>query len=486
MRMTSHLNQFLAGPSSSAALISERETLTFAALRERVEARAEDLFRAPGKQLIFSFLPNGVELATIYLSAITAGHAIGLFPPGTPAHRARGLIEAYQPEIVFTASSELDQSLAGAGYHRAPSRHGGERVPPWRRAPSAASRPEPALRPELALLLSTSGSTGTPKLVRLSIANVAANAAGIAKSLSMSADWRAITSVPLCYSYGLSVLTSHLAEGASVVVTNASPLTPRFWSLARSHEVTEINGTPALYHSVFRKDFAGRLPSTIRVMAQAGGRLPRELTLAAADWMTDTGGRFFCMYGQTEATSRITCLDLSRFPDKLGSVGLPLAGGRVQVDTTPPGMPAGLIRYSGPNVMMGYATSRADLSRGPLVDVLETGDHGHLDADGFLHVAGRASRFVKILDHRVSLDDVEEWFGMPGRCAAIAGQGPGPAITVFTTASPGELRAPHRSLADTLGIPRPSIDIRQVSAIPGTVNGKVDYALLARVAGEPG
>ncbi len=192
------------------------------------------------------------------------------------------------------------------------------------------------------------------------------------------------------------------------------------------------------------------------------------------------------MYGQTEATSRITCLDLSRFPDKLGSVGLPLTGGRVQVDATSPGMSTGLIRYSGPNVMMGYATSRADLSRGPTVDVLETGDHGHLDADGFLHIAGRASRFVKILDHRVSLDDVEEWFGMPGRCAAIAGKGGGPSITVFATASPGELLVPHRSLADTLGIPRRSIEIRQVDAIPGTASGKVDYAFLQRVAGEPG
>lgn len=474
--MTNLADELLAGGNGDIALISTRGRETFGALRQRIQVRADTMFSAAGKQLAFSFLPNTIDMVTTYLAAITSGHAIGLFPPATPAGRKLRLIQAYRPEIVTAArGDELHEQLSALGYRGlAPS--GDDQSPIWQR------QPEGRLAPQLALLLSTSGSTGTPKLVRLSRASVAANAAGIAHSLGIAPRHRAVTSLPLCYSYGLSVLNSHLAAGSSVVVSDQSPMIGSFWRLVHRHAIVEVSGTPLFYQAIFRRPDGPELPPAVRVLTQAGGRLPTAHLQRALDLMTAADGRFFCMYGQTEATSRISCLDLSMRPDKLGSVGLALPGGRVHVGAAMDGTDSGPIGYTGPNVMMGYATSREDLARDHDVDCLDTGDLGRLDADGFLYLTGRSSRFTKIVDRRVSLDDIEEWLELPGRCAVVTGPPGGAAIVVFTTESQRALSGGCQALTASLGIPAAAVEVREISAIPRTAGGKIDYGQLEKAA----
>lgn len=229
------------------------------------------------------------------------------------------------------------------------------------------------------------------------------------------------------------------------------------------------------------------LPPSVRVLTQAGGRLGTDVTRQALAWMTATGGRFYCMYGQTEATARISCLDPSRLTDKLGSAGTALPGGRITIG--PPGEGTALapdgtgeIGYTGPNVMMGYAASHEDLARGSEVAALATGDLGRLDSEGFLYVSGRSSRFTKVQDHRVSLDDVEEWFGRGDECAAVALHGENPAIMVFAAGGGDRLDQARKAMAAALGAPPSAIAVRTVAVIPRTANGKVDYGSLQRMA----
>jgi long-chain acyl-CoA synthetase len=474
--MTNLADDLLAGRDGDIALISTRGLETFGTLRQRIRSRAGTMFSASGKQLAFSFLPNTIDMVTTYLAAITSGHAIGLFPPATPSDRKLRLIQAYRPEIVTAAhGDELHEQMSGLGYRGlAPS--GDDQSPTWRRPP------EGRLAPRLALLLSTSGSTGTPKLVRLSGASVAANAAGIAHSLGIAPHHRAVTSLPLCYSYGLSVLNSHLAAGSSVIVSDQSPMMPSFWRLVHRHSIVEVSGTPLFYQAIFRRPHGPELPPAVRVLTQAGGRLATAHLQRALALMTAAEGRFFCMYGQTEATARISCLDASTRPEKLGSVGLALPGGRVHVGAPVDGSDSGPIGYTGPNVMMGYATCREDLARDDDVDYLHTGDLGRLDADGFLYLTGRSSRFTKILDRRVCLDDIEEWLDRPGRCAVVTGPPGGAGIVVFTTESPRAMRGGCQALTASLGIPAASVEIREISAIPRTAGGKIDYGQLEKAA----
>jgi acyl-CoA synthetase (AMP-forming)/AMP-acid ligase II len=465
--------ELLAGTDDAEALTSDRGVLTFAALRQQVEIAAETLYGSDVKRLGFCFLPNSLTLVIAYLGAVTRGHAVGLFPPATPANRKRHLVELYRPEVVLTCDDDLDEFLRGLGYRPLTWPCPEPVVRAW------AAQPVGGIAADLALLLSTSGSTGTPKLVRLSASNIAANAAGIANSLGISPSQRAVTSVPLFHSYGLSIVSSHLSAGSAVAVTERSPLTHGFWQFAHEHRVVEVAGTPLLYRTLFGPR-AYDLPPSVRVMTQAGARLGNDLARSAVAWMKAAAGRFYCMYGQTEATSRISCLDASHLAAKLGSVGTALGGGLITAGPPEAGGTDGPIRYRGPNVMLGYAMSRDDLSRGREVETLNTGDLGRLDSDGFLYVTGRSSRFVKLLDRRLSLDDVEEWFRLPDRCAAVPG---GPEkIVVFTAGQADGLEDSCRALAAALDAPISAIRTQVIEAIPRMENGKVDYIRLEELA----
>ncbi len=473
------------GPDNDLALISERQRMTFRELRERIERLAETLWMATGKKgkkIAFCFLLNSVDLSLIYLSGVSCGHAVGLFPPDTAVQRKQRLLATYRPEIVFLQNGELDSFMRERGYRAVTPPGIGPAIKTW-----FSARSEGGIADELALLLSTSGSTGSPKLVRISADNIAANASGIARSLGLSPEQRAVTSVPLCYSYGLSILTSHLTAGSPVLVTDLSPLTGAFWTLVHRTATTTIGGTP-LIHRVTLARRHGRLPPSVRVMTQAGARLPERLTRAALAWSRETGGAFHCMYGQTEATSRITCLPASRLADKMGSVGTALTGGQVTVGMPHADGADGAILYSGPNVMLGYAACRDDLARGREVGTLDTGDLGRLDSDGFLYVTGRLSRFAKILDRRVSLDDIEEWFesgsgAAPVAAVAVAGS---TMIVAFTTDEPAVLEPVRLEITAALAVPASAVTVRRLAAVPRTANGKVDYARLEQLAGAAG
>jgi acyl-coenzyme A synthetase/AMP-(fatty) acid ligase len=474
--------RLVAGSDGDLALISDQGTLTFRALRERLAVTAAALFAPAGKRLAFCFLPNGTDLAVAYLSAMVHGHAAGLFPSQLPPGRRERLIAAYRPEVVLVTDDDQSGFLTANGYRPVglPGAADGTRC--WS---TGTAGPGGSLHPDLALLLSTSGSTGTPKLVRLSADGVIANARGIAETLRIGPRQRAVTSLPVCYSYGLSILGSHLAAGAAVAVTGLSPVTSPFWQFVHRHEVVEVGGTPLTHRAILTRRAARPLPPSVLVMTQAGGRLGTGLARQALAWTRESGGRFYCMYGQTEATARISCLDAPRLADKMGSAGTALPGGRISIAPPATAAPAdgtGEIRYAGPSVMMGYAADRDDLARGHEVSILATGDLGRLDADGFLYVTGRSSRFTKVADRRVSLDDVEEWLGCGQDCAAVAAGGESPAILIFAAGREDRIGPASRALAAALGAPPSAIAVRQVESLPRTAAGKVDYGRLQRMA----
>ena len=239
--MTDINNLLLSDP----ALISASQLITFGELRERTKRVADSLRVITGgaeKPVVFCFLQNSVELALIYLGAVSCGQVAGLFPPAVPASRKQLLIASYRPEIVVLPDGEIASCMRERGYRAVRPAETGAVITTW-----VSPRKESLVAEELGLLLSTSGSTGSPKLVRISADNIAANAAGIARVLALSPAQRAVTSVPLCYSYGLSILTSHLAAGSAVVVTDSNPVSGGFWKLVHRTETTTIGGTPLIH-----------------------------------------------------------------------------------------------------------------------------------------------------------------------------------------------------------------------------------------------
>ncbi|ASW55273.1 AMP-binding protein [Plantactinospora sp. KBS50] len=458
-----------------------------AELGRQVEAAAAALTRdaerrrAAGEPagIVLALMPTEIPAIVRYLGALAAGRPVALLDPYLSRDRLAGYLDRFAPALV----TGVDGRHGGppAGYRAVEPAGLG---PVWSRTAAGAVQPHPAL----ALLLGTSGSTGNPKLVRLSGAALAANADAIARCLRIDPDEVAPTTLPLFYSYGLSVLNSHLLAGGTVLLERTGFLRPDFWTAVREHKATSLAAVPYQYEMLRRLRFDPAQHPLLRTLTQAGGRLRPELLADFAARAADAGTRMYVMYGQTEATARMTVLPPQRLVDKLGSVGLPVPGGAVSIED-------GQVVYRGPNVMLGYAESAADLARGDVLGgVLRTGDLGRVDGDGFLFITGRQSRIGKVFGTRVNLDDVERHLtgaapvapSEPGADRAPAG-GLGPVaavagddrIHVFVEgATDGQARAARSELARFLGSHVSGLDVRSIDALPLLSTGKVDYRAL--------
>ena len=353
--------------------------------------------------------------------------------------------------------------------------------------PETASRSIGALRrdrqlhPELALLLSTSGSTGSPKLVRLSQRNLSSNAAAIGDYLGLTAADRGITTLPLHYCYGLSVLHSHLLAGASISVTDASVVDPCFTTALRG--VTNVAGVPHTFELLERAGPERLAVPTLRLVTVAGGRLPpadvRRWGQRTAAW----GADLCLMYGQTEATARMAYLPPELVERHPQAIGRPIPGGSfelVAVDDQPADV--GELVYRGPNVMMGYAVSDADLAVGAVVEALHTGDLArHHAADDVYEIVGRRARFVKPFGLRVDLDALEVDLSTVVGEAAVGGDDDG-LVVVAPGASADAIR---RRVSGRSGLPEAMLLVDTERPIPRTETGKVDYAAVSQ-RGRPG
>ncbi len=269
------------------------------------------------------------------------------------------------------------------------------------------------LHDDLALLITTSGSTGSPKLVRQSYVNILDNARSIAEYLKLDETERPITTLPMNYVYGLSVINSHLLAGATVLLTDRGLMQKEFWAFFREAEATSFGGVPYTYEMLDKlRFFRMNLPS-LRTVTQAGGKITPELHEKFAAWAAETGRNFVVMYGAAEATSRMGYLPPEKAAEKKGSMGVPIPGGKftlIGADGQPVTEPftTGELVYEGKNVTLGYAERGEDLILGDeRRGRLETGDMAQFDADGYYYIVGRKKRFLKIYGNRVNLDEID-------------------------------------------------------------------------------
>ncbi len=440
------------------------------------------LLEAPQRALVFSFCRSDIASIAWYLASLEGGHAVALLDEGLAGEFKQRLISTYAPDFVISARPATDFGAADPrtlGYEPMPT---GQQGWAWRRT----AAPGPALHPRLAVLLATSGSTGNPRFVRLTLDNLLANAKSICQALDIQAHDRAISSLPMQYSYGLSVLNTHLLAGASVVVTEEGLTTPAFWQLFRDLRCHSFAGVPYSYQILSRLDLNKLAGPSLRVMTQAGGKLHDGLIARFHQLMADRGGaRFYVMYGQTEATARISVLPWDRLPEKLGSVGLAIPGGTLALQAADgaasAGRESGELVYTGPNVMMGYAASRDDLRLGDVLGGrLVTGDAAHFDADGFLFIDGRLKRDAKIFGLRINLDDIEAMLRVHGPTAVVAGSGK---IVVFCEYGvDADYQRYRHELEAKLTVHHGAFQFVRLARIPTTSSGKIDYpALQARL-----
>jgi acyl-CoA synthetase (AMP-forming)/AMP-acid ligase II len=270
------------------------------------------------------------------------------------------------------------------------------------------------LHHDLALLLSTSGSTGSEKFVKLSYKNLEANCHAICQYLPILPTDTVVTTLPLHYSFGLSILHSHLAVGATIVLTSASPLQSQLWALYKQYQPQSFYGVPFSFELLSKLNFK-RLPlASVRYFAQAGGKLSSIAGNALIDLCQHSKQQLFVMYGQTEATARIAYLSPNKVAQKLGFIGKAIPNGELAIlnknnEIINEANTIGELCYRGDNVFIGYANTIEDLGISEEINWLHTGDLAECDEEGDYRITGRLKRIAKILGKRINLDEVENY-----------------------------------------------------------------------------
>ncbi|MEO8011545.1 MAG: class I adenylate-forming enzyme family protein [Dokdonella sp.] len=344
----------------------------------------------------------------------------------------------------------------------------------------------------LAMILYTSGTTGQPKGVMLSHANLAANVQSIIAYLELASTDSIVSILPFYYSYGASVLHTHLAAGARVVIESNLVFPHLMVETMARERVSGFSGVPSTYVLLLnRVRLADYDLSSVRYLTQAGGAMAPAVTERVLAALPQA--RLFVMYGQTEATARLAWLPPERLADKLGAVGLPIAGVELEVrDEHGAGVGAqtiGEVHARGANIMLGYWRD-AQTTSGVLRDGwLRTGDMGYIDNDGFLFLSGRRSDMIKTGAHRVHPNDVEQVIAELDGISEVAVLGIdddvlGQVIKAFVVFEHGadpsldRIKAHCRERLASYKIPK---FIVSVADLPKTGSGKIRRAQLADI-----
>jgi long-chain acyl-CoA synthetase len=276
------------------------------------------------------------------------------------------------------------------------------------------------LNKNLSVLLSTSGSMGSIKFVKLSRNNLKINTDSIINYLKINNKDSAITNLPISYSYMISVINTHLEVGGSIIISKYSLIEKKFWKILKNSKVTSFNGVPYTYEMLIRIGIKNIKINSLKYLTQAGGKLEKNKLKEIINFCKKHNIKFFSMYGQTEASPRISYLKPEFSEKKIGSIGKGLSGNKIYIinDTGKKILEPyveGEIICEGKNVFMGYSKNYNDLNRPNEKNYkLKTGDLGFFDKDGFFFITSRISRITKIFGNRIDLGDLESLMKQKG------------------------------------------------------------------------
>lgn len=405
------------------ALVDGRERATYESLWAQIRSTSgfiTELGVKPGDRVAL-LLENSVEYVIGYYAIMLAGGAVVALNTAAKSRDilnwlrhsdARLLIaDAANPEYTKIIEN-IDNDLPVIAIHGA--EYDDARMHDWAEAVTYAGDTITLdlVYPEsLASIIYTSGTTGNPKGVCLSHRNLSNNIKSILEYLELRSSDSIVNVLPFFYSYGNSILHTHLAAGACIVLEKSMMYPAQVLNRIAQESVTGFSGVPSTYSILLnRVDLSQFDLSSLRYMTQAGGPMAPADIQRLKTLLPDV--RFFVMYGQTEASARLSYLPPERLFDKLGSIGIPIPGVAIEIrdqDGNRVGPnEVGELCANGDNIMRGYWLNDELTAQVIRNDWLYTGDLAYEDEDGYLYIVGRATDMIKSGAHRISPKDIEE------------------------------------------------------------------------------
>lgn len=453
-----NLSQF----GDNVALVAGDRKFSYAELNETAAAIVRNI---PSRSLVFCVCKNCMASVSGYVGFLQKRIVPVLLNSTINRDLYNNLKAAYRPQFVWCPSDFADGNTVYEfdGYKLI-----------------ATGEDTPELFEDLAVMLTTSGSTGSVKFVRQSYKNIEANTASIVEYLDIKPEDRAITTLPMSYTYGLSILQSHLMAGAGIILTEHTVFEREFWNTFREKGAMTFGAVPYTYQMLDKLRFFRMNLGNLKYLTQAGGRLGAELHEKFARGLEEQGRYLVVMYGATEATARMSYVPKERTVEKAGSIGIAIPGGRFELIGVDGGVitepnTVGELVYYGDNVTLGYAETREDLAKGDeRQGRLETGDMAKVDSDGYYYVVGRKKRFLKLYGNRVNLVEIEELFAEGGYETACVGEDDH--MRIYTTSKETEELVDY--ISEKTGINRAAFTALHIDTIPHNDSGKVLYSEL--------
>jgi acyl-CoA synthetase (AMP-forming)/AMP-acid ligase II len=495
---TSLVDNLRASAQRHAARCAVRDgslAVTYGSLWQQSMAVARELTQRGLKRggRVAIVLANGSEFIAGYYGTQLAGGVVVLLNAAAKSRDFAAWMSDCEPAFVLCDRDDAEVAAAVAQMGQAPVVIHAARDPERAFAcePGGAPFTEPSLcSQDAACILYTSGTTGRPKGVVLSHANLVANTASIVEYLRLTHEDSIVTILPFYYSYGSSVLHTHLLAGGCLILEKNFLYPHSVVETLSASRATGFAGVPSTYALLLsRVKLADHDLSAVRYLTQAGGAMTPALTqrLRAALPRAE----LFVMYGQTEATARLTYLPPKMLDVKLGSVGIGVPGVTLEIRgddgrVLPSGV-TGEIWARGPNIMLGYWRNPAASAEVLHDGWLKTGDMGRLDDDGYLFIVGRRSDMLKVGAHRIHPQDIEECIAeLPAvQEAAVVGVDDellGQTIKAFVVPNAGaavtpmQVQAHCRARLANYKVPK-SVEI--VTILPRTASGKIRRAELS-------
>lgn len=446
--------------SSNIALITDKQEITYQELDDLVCKFSEEFIAE--RSLILLVCTNTIESVIAYISIIKSG-SVCLLVGDTNIDE---LLVKYKPKFVFSPKNkniDLEAVKEFDSY----------------KLYKTNFDIDYKLNDKLAILLTTSGSTGSPKFVRLSYRNIISNTISISEYLDITSNDRVISTMPMNYTYGLSKINTHLLNGASIILTESTLMSREFWDILKEKQATNFGGVPYIYEMLKKLRFEKMDLPSLRYITQAGGKLSKNLVIDFYEVCSKKNIDFIVMYGQTEATSRMSYLPPKSLPNKADSIGIAIPNGKFIIkddsgNTIENSGESGELIYYGENVSMGYSESCYDLIEPDINNgCLYTGDLAKKDTDGYFYIAGRKKRFLKVYGNRVSLDELEQIIKSYGYECACSGEDD--KLVIYLVDNQIDKTELLFKLMTVTGLNKNAFNIVFIDEIPRNESGKTLY-----------
>jgi long-chain acyl-CoA synthetase len=449
------------------AFISEdNKKISYSSLNSEIKKINEKIEK---KSLIFILTNNDIECMFMYLAAMKNKSACLLIESTVSHQMLESLIANFSPRYIFS-------NLKNTSFKNFKKIKNLKKNIIFENLKKKKYK----LWSKLSLLLMTSGTTGKPKLARFSFENLNSNAISIAKYSNISSNDTMITTLSPAYSFGLSMINSHLLKGAKILLNNDSIITKQFSKKIEKYKVSTMGGVPFTYE-VFDRLNILKKKNYIKKLLQAGGPLNINLQKKFAK-ICKKKIDFYIMYGQTEASPRISYLPPKKFSKKIGSIGIPIPGGKIKIideneKEIKKAYVEGELEYFGKNVFLGYAENINDLKKlDKNKGQLKTGDIAFRDKDGFYFISGRTKRIIKIFGKRVNLDNIEKYFNkLKIKNACISKKD---TLVVFVIDKKNIVKIKNILVKD-FNLNKVSFNIKLIKEIFRLKNGKINYSYLS-------